>query len=175
MAITIFDHESLKSIFSFPEFVPACKNISWFHLFILEIQLVLSPMTRLATSILDHARTNIFQHLPACKISSQFHLFILQIQSILESRDQIGHTHFLTISIQKFLISLWLLSICINMQRMTLPLKFVSSAIWLVESILVNISGTRFFPKTGLCRITANNVNFYYRTNSVKINDQFFF
>ena len=106
---------------------------------------------------------------------SQFHLFILQIQSILESRDQIGHTHFLTMSIQKFLISLWFLSICISMQKMTLPLIFVNSAIWLAESILVNISGTRFFPKTGLCRITANNVNFYYRTNSVKINDQFFF
>ena len=105
---------------------------------------------------------------------SQFHLFILQIQSILEPKNQIGHTHFLTMFIQKILISLWFLSICINMQKMTLPLKFVNSAIWLAESILVNISGTRLLPKTGLCRITANNVNFYYRTNSVKINDQLF-
>ena len=31
------------------------------------------------------------------------------------------------------------------------------------------------FPKTyDLCRNTANNMNFHYRTNAVKINDQIF-
>ena len=31
-----------------------------------------------------------------------------------------------------------------------------------------------FFPIWNLCRNTANNINFHYRTNSVKINDKIF-
>ena len=46
---------------------------------------------------------------------------------------------------------------------------FKNPANWLAESILVHISG-RFLPVYDLCRNTANNINFHYTTNSVKIN-----
>ena len=32
------------------------------------------------------------------------------------------------------------------------------------------MSKTRFFPISDLCRNTAHNINFHYRTNSVEIN-----
>ena len=34
--------------------------------------------------------------------------------------------------------------------------------------------GTRFFPNIGFVQNKANNINFHFRINSVKINDQFF-
>ena len=43
-----------------------------------------------------------------------------------------------------------------------------NTAIWLNENILAHIS--QIF---NLCRNIANNINFHYRTNSVKINDNF--
>ena len=46
-------------------------------------------------------------------------------------------------------------------------------AIWLDENVLTLISGTKCFI-WDLCRNTANNMNFDYRTNSVKINDKIF-
>ena len=33
---------------------------------------------------------------------------------------------------------------------------------------------TEFFQKSDLCRNTANNINFHYRANSLKINDKIF-
>ena len=45
-------------------------------------------------------------------------------------------------------------------------------ALWLAENILVNILGTKIFP--GFEQEKANNINFHYRTNSVKINDKIF-
>ena len=57
--------------------------------------------------------------------------------------------------------------ICIDKQKIRLFHWFVleiwlikNPAIWLAENILVHISGTKFFQ----------NINFHYRTNSVKIN-----
>ena len=44
----------------------------------------------------------------------------------------------------------------------------------MAESILAYISGTRFFPIIGFVQ-EHTNINFHYRTNSVKINDQIFF
>ena len=52
--------------------------------------------------------------------------------------------------------------------------SFRNYAIWLAESILAYISGTKFFPDIGLCRNTANNKHIHYWTNSVKTNDQIF-
>ena len=43
-----------------------------------------------------------------------------------------------------------------------------NTAIWLNENILAHISQI-----LNLCRNIANNINFHYRTNSVKINDNF--
>ena len=47
-------------------------------------------------------------------------------------------------------------------------------AIWLPEKILAHISGQKFSQIWDLCRNTAKNISFQYRTNSVKINDQIF-
>ena len=47
-------------------------------------------------------------------------------------------------------------------------------AIWLAKNILAHISGTKIFPNIGSVQNTANNINFHYRSNSEKINDQIF-
>ena len=46
---------------------------------------------------------------------------------------------------------------------------FKNPSTWLVDRTLAIISGTRFFPVQDLCRNTANNIAFHYRTNLVKI------
>ena len=43
-------------------------------------------------------------------------------------------------------------------------------AFWLAENILAHISGTKIWD---LCRNTANNINFHYRSNSVKMMTKF--
>ena len=115
------------------------------------------------------------------KISS-LHQFILDIQPILESHDQTGHTHFWphppkifwsTLNLCKFVSTCKKSGYFINLLWRYGWLK--NSAIWLAENILVHISGTKFFQNMGLCRNTANNINFHYRTNSVKINDKICF
>ena len=47
-------------------------------------------------------------------------------------------------------------------------------AIWLAENI-VYISGVKIFPNMRLVQEHPNNKKFYYRTNSVKINERKFF
>ena len=44
----------------------------------------------------------------------------------------------------------------------------------MAENNLVHILGPIIFPNMDMCRNTANNINFYYITNSVKINEKFF-
>ena len=99
----------------------------------------------------------------------------MEIQLILESRDQIGHTYFWPFITKKFSIN----------EKIKIFCEFVSTCkelgcfinlfwrngwfknpeIWLAETILAYISGT----------ITANKINFHYRTNSMKIIEKFFF
>ena len=84
------------------------------------------------------------------KISSS-HIFIIEMQSILESGDQTGHTHF------------W-----------PCPPKYLEILqSWLVLSWPISQEQS-FYQIWDMCRNTTNNVNFHYRTNSVKINDQIF-
>ena len=45
---------------------------------------------------------------------------------------------------------------------------------WLAENSSAHIRGTKFSQIRILCRSTANNINFHYRSTSVKINDQIF-
>ena len=47
-------------------------------------------------------------------------------------------------------------------------------AISLIVNILAHISETKIFQIWDLCRNPANNINFLYRTNSVKIDEQIF-
>ena len=81
------------------------------------------------------------------------------------------------------LINFWFMWTCINMQKIKLFHWFVLEN---PEQILIkescNLIGrehfgpypsNKNFPKY-LCRNTANNLNFHYRTNSVKSNDQNF-
>ena len=92
---------------------------------------------------------------------SLFHLFILQIESILESHHMTGHIHF------------WLHQ-ALNFQRLFNLHEFVPAckksvnswdrvnhAIWLAESILAYISGTRFFPKYRIYAGTQQIINIF--------------
>ena len=64
--------------------------------------------------------------------------------------------------------------ICINMQKIRLFHWFVLE-IWLIKKSCNLIGWEHFGPYLrNLCRNTANNINFHYRTNSVKINDKIF-
>ena len=91
----------MKSTFSFPEFVPACKKFNSIHAF-LRYSHFQSPVTRLATTIFDFAHPNFFyQSLILVNLyqyaNNQFiSSLILQIQSILEFCHQNGYTYFLT-------------------------------------------------------------------------------
>ena len=126
---------------------------------------------------------------------SLFQLFILQIESILESHHMTGHIHFWPHQPQNFQcpfnlhefvpackksVNSWD-TVNLRVQRPDLlnllwrNSSFRNYAIWLAESILAYISGTRFFPKKDLCRNTANNKHIHYTTNTVKIMTKFFF
>ena len=61
--MAIFDHahpKIIESNFSFPEFVTACKKSTYSICSFLRYSQFWSPVARLATSIFDHARENIF-------------------------------------------------------------------------------------------------------------------
>ena len=81
------------------------QKISLFDLFIFEIKSILSPVTRLATPIFDHAHPihfwsafNIYESVSACKKSANSICSFLSYspETILQSRDQIGQTHFMS-------------------------------------------------------------------------------
>ena len=125
---------------------------------------------------------------------SLFHLFILQIESILESHHMTGHIHFWPrqplnfqrpFNLHEFVpackksVNSWD-TVNLRVQRPDLlnllwrNSSFTNYAIWLAESILAYISGTRFSQTYDLCRNTENNKHIHYRTTLVKINDQIF-
>ena len=100
---------------------------------------------------------------------SLFHLFILQIESILESHLMTGHIHFWPCQPLNFQhpfnfyefvpackksVHSWD-TVNLRVQRPDLlnllwrNTSFRNYAIWLAESILAYISGTRFFPNIG--------------------------
>ena len=81
---------------------------------------------------------------------------------------------------QTFLIIFWFMWIFINMQKNRLFYWFVLE-IWLIKKFCNLIGWEHFGPYLwdkripwDLCRNTANNKYFHYRTNSVKTNDQIF-
>ena len=95
-----------------------------------------------------------------------------EMQSILESRDQTCHKHFWS-----FFDLCGFLSTC---KKNRLFYWFVLE-IWLIKKFCNLIGWEHFGPYLwdkripwDLCRNTANNKNFHYRTNSVKTNDQIF-
>ena len=131
-------------------------------------------MNRLTTSIFDHTHPihfwsafNCYESAWTCQKSDWL---ILQIESILESHHMTGHIHFWPhqplnfqrpFNLHEFVpackkpvnswdtVNLWV-------QRPDLlnmlwrNSSFRNYAIWLAESILAYISGTRFFPNIGL-------------------------
>ena len=94
---------------------------------------------------------------------SLFHLFILQIESILESHHMTSHVHFLTTPTPKIFNICYIQLKSVNswdtvnfefqgpdlLNMLWSNSSFRKYAIWLAESILVYISGTRFFPNIG--------------------------
>ena len=66
MNIAIVDHshpKNFESIFTFPEFVPACKKSVYPICSFLGYSQLQSPVTGMATPIFDHAHTKTFDQL----------------------------------------------------------------------------------------------------------------
>ena len=51
---------------------------------------------------------------------------------------------------------------------------FKNCTIWLAKSVLTHIPWARFFPNIVFVQEIVNNINFHYRANSGKTNDQIF-
>ena len=106
-------------------------------------------------------------------------LFLLVLN--LESCNQTSHTHIWTCPPQNLFIKFQFMWIFTNMQKIRLFHYFVLE-IWLIKKSCNLIGWEHFsqylrnknFPKYGMFLETANNINFYYRKNSVKINDKIF-
>ena len=114
------------------------------------------------------------------KISS-FHQFILEIQPILESCDLTGHTHFWprlskifwsTFNLCKFVSTCKKLGYFIDLFWRYAWLKILQSY-WLRTFWPIS-QEPQFSQIRDLWRNIANNIHFYYRTNSVKIKDKIF-
>ena len=101
---TIFDPAQpkiIESTFSSPEFQPACKKTFHSIYSFLRYCQFLSPVTRLATPIFEHAQHKRFfinfKFMGICinmqKIT-QFHSFVLEIWLIKQSCNLIGWEHF---------------------------------------------------------------------------------
>ena len=127
---------------------------------------------------------------------SLFHLFILQIESILESHHMTGHIHFWPHQPQNFQcpfnlhefvpackksVNSWD-TVNLRVQRPDLlnllwrNSSFRNYAIWLAESILAYISGTRFFPKYRIYAGTQQIINiFIIEQIQWKLMTKFFF
>ena len=185
--MAIFDHahpKIIESTFSLPEFVPACKKI------FLKYSQFYSPVTRLAIQIFDHAHLKNFQppfilcrflQLPKNQLIPSVHSW--DKATILESQNQIGHTHFWLGPTKKFWSTFNFCEFVSRYKKWGSLIDlfwrncwFENPGTWLAASILAYISETRFLTNMGFlhehCR--PNNINFYYRTNSVKINEQIF-
>ena len=107
---------------------------------------------------------------------SWFHQFILHIQSILESRDQTRHTHpkkfQSTFNLCKFVSTCKKSGYFIEL-FWRCDLKQSCNLIgW--EHFSLYLRNQNFSQIWDLCRNTVNNINFHYRTNSIKINDNIF-
>ena len=142
----------------------------------------------MAIPIIDHNHPKIIEltfnfpeFAPSCKKINLLHLFILERQSISDSHDHTSHS-FLTLPNQKCFWSTYNLCefapIC-NKSGCFIDLFWrydwlKNPAIWLDENILVHISGKNFPQIWDLHGKTVNNINFYYRTKQVKLNDQLF-
>ena len=107
------------------------------------------------------------------KITS-FHQFILEIQSILESCNQTGHTHFWPCPSKNFLINFYL---CKFVPICKKSGHFIDSLwrygwlknlaiCWLITFWLIS-QEHQFSQIWDLCRNTANNLNFHYRSNPI--------
>ena len=115
------------------------------------------------------------------KISS-FHQFILVIQPILEFCGQTGKNPFLTMPIQKYFDQL-LIYVNLYQHAKNQVISLICSGDMVDQKILQSDQLRTFWPISqepefsqiwDLCRNTTNNINFHYRTSSVKISYKIF-
>ena len=105
--------------------------------------------------------------------------FILEILSILDSCYLTGHAHFLTMSTQRFFDQL-LIYVTLYQHARHQPISLTNSGDTADEKIMQSDwlifwpikEEQRFSQIWDLGKNTANNMNFHYRTNSIKTNDQ---
>ena len=109
-----------------------------------------------------------------------FYWFKLEILSILDSCYLTGHSHFLTMSTQRFFDQL-LIYVTLYQHARHQPISLTNSGDTADEKILQSDwliifwpikEEQRFSQIWDLGKNTANNRNFHYRTNSIKTNDQ---
>ena len=138
-----------------------------------------------APKILNHT---LHEFVPECKINIySIFSFLRYSQFRVHRPDQIGHTHFWKSRTKKFPINSQLLWIHINMRLIHITKNEAISSICsgeIVEWKILQFDWLRAcwpifqeqgFPQYRICWNTAKNINFHYRTNSVKINKQGFF
>ena len=160
----------------FLESVSTCKKISLFYLFILQIQSIIEshqqtshthfwPCPPKRFSIISICM-NLYQH-PKNQLIPSVH-FLNTVNFIVQRPDW-SHPFFDHAYPKSFDNFCEFVSAC---KKWGCFIRYFwrnswlkNPAIWLTESILAYISGTRFVP----------NRNFHYRINSVKINNQIFF
>ena len=112
---------------------------------------------------------------------SAFDLFIFEMQLILESHDRTGHTHFWPCPPEKFLS---IFNLCEFVSTCKISAYFtdffwsmvdwrILQSDWLTTFWHIS-QEQKFFQIWDLCRNSTNDINFHYKTNSRKINDQIF-
>ena len=110
---------------------------------------------------------------------SSFHPFILHVWSILESCDQLATPIFDYAQPKMFWSTFNLSEFVSTWKKSGYVTDLFWRYVWFCNLIGWEHFGSLFRNKIFsqiwvLCRNAANNINFYYRTNSVKINNQFF-
>ena len=145
------------------------QKISLFHLLIFEIVNFRVPLLDWPHRFLTMPTPKVLNDLLTCMnfnkhAKNQLIPYVHSYEkSILKTRDQIAHNQFWPCSTKKFSTNFYFLGICINMQKRGYFINlfwgnscFENPVIWLAESILACISGTRFFPIWDLCKNTTN-------------------
>ena len=129
----------------------------------------------MTTPIFDQAHPKIIEitfcfpvFAPPCKKSFHFINSFLRYSQLATPIS--GHTHpnifWSTFNLCKFVSTCKKSGYFINLFWRYGWLK--NPAIWLAENILAHISGTKSSQIWDLCRNTEVNINFHYRSNSVK-------
>ena len=162
------------------------QKISLFHLLILQIQSILSPITRLVTLICDHTHYqrfwspfNLCEIVRTCKNQLVSSVLSWDTVNFRVQRPDWPHS-FLTMPHQKLFNQLLIFVNLYNIPKMRLFHQSAQEKCPIEKSHSLNgwehfslyLWNNFFFQIEDLYSDTANNINIHYRGNLGKINDQ---